>query len=417
MDRLKEFIEEHHKAAAILIKTAHQEGCLPVTIVHHNDADGIAGGAILAHAFDRVGLAFRLLPVEKIHLSIIEKIHADPGGIFVYADLGGQSSGLIGRYASDRSLVIILDHHLPGGDVPDNVRHLNSERFGINGDDDASGASVCALFAGELLKEALFLTSQDKVLPALLGVLGAIGDRQDHTGSFTGINFMLLETAQRLGEIEKTSSGFIIPRYQNKTAQEVVELLNLLGSVGFYSGYARTGVDFLLGRNVDEAFHIAKHLNDLKTSCFNKEAEIIRTHGLANSRHFQWVDVQNRFVPMGVKAIGLFLEYLIMEGLVAPEKYLIGFQYLPVQMPGIGLLEQALTKISARVHPDLKEIIQQSPLPDFMTLIPQAAALVAGTADGCHRFTAASLIQQGLEADFIQALETILAQARQDHPE
>jgi single-stranded DNA-specific DHH superfamily exonuclease len=417
MDRLHEFIAEHRAAAALLIKTAQQEGCLPVVIVHHNDADGIAAGAILAHAFGRVGLDFRLLSVEKVHEPIIEKIHADPGGIYVYADLGGQSSGLIGRYASGSPLVIILDHHLPGGDVTDNVRHLNAERFGISGDDDASGASVCALFAGELLKEASLLHAQDEALPALLGVVGAIGDRQDHKGSLTGINLMLLEAAHQLGEIEKTANGFTIPRYLNKTVHEVVDLLNLLGAVGFYSGSAQTGVNFLLGKDANEAFHIATHLNELKTSCFNKEAEIIRSHGFASSKHFQWVDVQDRFAPMGVKAIGLFLEYLIMERLVEPDKYIIGFQYLPVAIPGIGLLEQSLTKISARVHLDLKEAIQEGLLPDFMTLIPQATALVAGTADGCHRFTAASLIQQGLEAEFIQALETILAQAREGHPE
>ena len=414
MDRLHEFIAEHRRAATVFIKTAHQEGRLPVTIVHHNDADGIAAGAILAHVFSLADLDFRLLPVEKVHKPIIEKIHTDPGGIFVYADLGGQSSGLIGRYASGSPLVIILDHHLPGGDVPGNVRHLNVERFGISGDDDASGASVCALFAGELLKEAPLLSAQDEALPALLGVVGAIGDGQDHSGSLTGINLMLLEAAHQQGEIIKTADSFTIPRYMNKTVYEVVELLNLLGSVGFYSGNAKTAVDFLLGRDSDEALRIAGQLHELKTSCFNKEAETIRSHGLAGSRHFQWVDVQDRFSPMGVKAIGLFLEHLIREGLATPDKYLMGFQHLPVEMPGIGLLEQSLTKISARVHPDLKESIQQGQLPDFMTLIPQATALVAGTADGCHRFTAASLIRQGQEAEFIQALETILDQERED---
>jgi len=44
-----------------------------------------------------------------------------------------------------------------------------------------------------------------------------------------------------------------------------------------------------------------------------------------------------------------------------------------------------------------------------MTLIPQATERVGGAADGCHRFAAASLIEQGREEAFRQALEDILS--------
>jgi hypothetical protein len=43
-----------------------------------------------------------------------------------------------------------------------------------------------------------------------------------------------------------------------------------------------------------------------------------------------------------------------------------------------------------------------------MTLIPTATAMVGGTADGCHRFAAASLIDRGDEEAFIMFLETAL---------
>jgi hypothetical protein len=408
VDRFNAFLKEV-EAAAGLFAGRVRKGHLSVTVVHHNDADGIAGAAALSHAFDRTGIGFRLLPVEKVHEPIIERIHADTAAVILYADLGGQSSGLIGRHAGRNPQVIILDHHLPGGEVPANVIHLNPERSGISGDADASGASVCALFAGELLKEASLSSPEDEALTALLGVLGAIGDGQVHEGSLTGINRMLLSAAIKQGVIAETTDGYVIPRFLNKTAREVVEMLNLLGSVGFYSGSAETGVDFLLGRDSGGALRISGRLKDLEASCFRKEAEAVRRQGLAGSDHFQWVDIKDRFVPMGVKAVGLFLEHLISEGLSAPEKYLIGFQHLPLEMPGIGLLEESLTKVSARVHPKLKESIQRDRLPDFMTLIPQATARVQGTADGCHRFKAASLIEQGQEAEFLQALEEVLA--------
>ncbi|HOO39274.1 MAG TPA: DHH family phosphoesterase [Deltaproteobacteria bacterium] len=416
MNRLHEFIAEHRRAAVLFMKTAQKER-LPMTVVHHNDADGIAAGAILSHALSIAGLDFRLLPVEKVHEPIISKVHADSGSIIVYADLGGQSSGMIGRYSFDNPLVIILDHHLPGGDVPANVVHLNVERFGISGDDDASGASVCAIFARELLREAPLLSAHDEGLPSLLGVLGAIGDGQDQKGSLTGINLMLLETALSQGELIKSPDGFTIPRYMNRTAREVVEMLNLLGSIGFYSGSAQTGVDFLLGEDQDRAFQVCGQLEEMKTSLFTRETQAIRTQRLTETKHVQWVDVQDRFSPMGVKAIGLFLEHLIHEGLAAPEKYLIGFQHLPAEMPGIGTLKQSLTKISARVTAELKKSIQLGDLPDFMTLIPRATALVSGTADGCHRFTAASVIQQGQEEEFITSMETVLDQTRKNRSE
>ena len=414
MEGLIEFITET-RTAAVSFFTTVRTGHFPATIVHHNDADGIASAAVLVHAFERLGLTYRLLPVEKIHEPIIEKIHAAATDIIIYADLGGQSSGMIGHYAPGNPPVIILDHHLPGGAAPDNVIHVNPEHHGISGDDHASGACVCALFARELLREASFNVPDEEALLCALGVIGAIGDKQDHTGELAGVNSILLETAMQSGHITRTAHGYTLPGIQNKTIKEVAEILNLLGSVGFYSGSTEMGVNFLLGRNSGEALRASVQLEKQKTSCFQKEAENIRIHGLECSKNFQWVDIKNRFVPMGVKAIGLFLEHLIEENIASADKYLIGFQHLPVEIPGIGHLDRSLTKISARVHPELKKSIHEGRLPDFMALIPEATAMVQGTADGCHRFMAASLIQQGRETEFIHALEKVLAQSCEDH--
>ena len=413
MDRLDEFITENRNAAAEFL-TLVRAGHYPAVIVHHNDADGLAAAAALVYAFERLDLTYRLLPVEKIHEPVVERIHESTRDIIIYADLGGQSSGLIGRHAPGSPQVIILDHHLPGGAVPDNVIHVNPEHHGISGDEDASGACVCALFARELLRAASLNVPDEEALLCALGVVGAMGDKQVHAGEFTGANRMLVETAIQGGHMRKTAHGYTLPALHNRSIDEMVNILNLLGSVGFYSGMAEKGVDFLLGRNSGEALRASAQLQERMASCFRQETQDIRVHGLESSVNFQWVDVKDRFVPMGVKAIGLFLEYLMEENLASAEKYLIGFQHLPAEMPGIGHLEGSLTKISARVHPALKESIHEGLLPDFMTLIPKATALVQGTADGCHRFTAAALIQQGREAEFVGALEKILAQACED---
>ena len=411
MDRLNAFIEAARRAAAHFLEDIDQSRA-SVTVVHHNDADGIAAAAALAYTFRRLHMDCRLLPIEKVHAPVVEAIHAGAKGAILYADLGGQSCRLIDRYTTDSHHVIILDHHLPDAAVSARILHLNPEHDGISGDTDVSGAAVCAFFAGELLKKASPGRREPEVLPALMGVLGAVGDGQMTSGTLTGLNRMLLETVLERVEVVLRTEGYAIPRYTNKSIEEIVEVLNLLGSVGFYAGHAKTGVDFLLGGESEETFVIAEKLGALKATHFEKEAEAIGRSGLSASAHLQWVDVRDRFVPMGVKAIGLFLEFLAERGQVAPDKYLIGFQHLPAEMPGIGFIEGGLTKISARVPRPLRDRILEGQLPDLMTLIPQATDCVGGTADGCHRFAAASLIEQGREASFLQALEDMLAETR-----
>ncbi len=409
-DRLNAFIAEAHRVAARFLRAAgHPQA--PTTIVHHNDADGIAAAAALAYAFSKLAIPYRLLPIEKVHAPVVEAIHAGAKGSILYADLGGQSCRLIDRYTTDSQQVIILDHHLPGAAFSDRIVHLNPEHEGISGDTDASGAAVCALFADELLKEASPGTQGPETLPALMGVIGAVGDGQMRSGTLTGLNRLLFETARQQGEVALGPEGYAaISRYGNKSLNAIVEVLNLLGSVGFYAGHAETGVDYLLGIESQAALRIAKKLGVLKTSYFEKEAEVIGRNGLSASAHLQWVDVKGRFVPMGVKAIGLFLEFLAEREQVAPDKYSIGFQHLPAEMPGIGVIEGNLTKISARVPLPLRDRILEGRLPDLMTLIPQATERVGGAADGCHRFAAASLIEQGREEAFLEALEDILSQ-------
>ncbi|MBN2283857.1 MAG: DHH family phosphoesterase [Deltaproteobacteria bacterium] len=406
---IQDFILENRKVTARFLELTRRVQP-SLRVVHHNDADGIAAAAALSTAFKQLGLTHRLIPVEKIYEPLVEKVHTGTGDILLYADLGGQSSSLIGRYASGNLLVVILDHHLPGGPVPDNVIHLNPERFNISGDNDASGASVCALFARELLSAGGLDGPDETAWLAALGVIGAVGDGQELNGAFTGLNELLFSEAVKAGMIQKDGSSLVLPRMRGMTVEEIVEVLTLLGSVGFYSGDAASAKALLMGENTDDALRRAGHLGEIKKTCFAGEMARIRQAGLERSEHFQWINVQDRFAPMGVKAIGLFLEELIAHEIAAKENYLVGFQHLPAEAPGIGGFDTALSKISTRVHPELRRSIEEGKLPDFMSLVPGATALVKGIADGCHRFAAGSLIDRGLEEDFIRALEKVLSQ-------
>jgi hypothetical protein len=377
-------------------------------LVHHNDADGLCAAAALARSFEVLGILYDALAIEKLHPTVLEKIcYREQGTYLIYLDLGGQNADLIGRYAADKQPVLILDHHLPYREVPKNVLCLNPENFGISGDNEISGACVSALFAEELLKSSNKLTPKLAAELAVYGIIGAYGDRQVSGESFQGINLLLFATATRHGLITEESGAVRFSAFTPGKAEKIVEILDSLGSIGFYSGGARLGVRFLLGQDRQPAIDTATELIAIKNEKFQGQVEKIKRSGLSKSDHFQWIDVQSSFYPMGVKTIGLFLEHLIAADIPDPDKYLLGFQYFPDFQPGIGHLDLACTKVSSRIPNGLKQKIQQGGYHDFMFLIPEAVKRIGGIADGCHRFAAAALIGKGREEQFIEALEQL----------
>jgi len=405
--RFELYGKKNSAIAALFLTTLHNKK-YAVTLVHHNDADGLCAAAALARSFDALGIPYDALPIEKLHPTVLEKIFSRKGGTYiVYLDLGGQNADLIGEQAADKQPVLILDHHLPYGDTPENVLCLNPEDFGISGDNEISGASVAVLFAQELLKGSDKLTPMLAAELAVFGTLGAYGDRQVSNGSFQGINLLLFTTALRHALITKESGAVRFSAFTPGRAEKIVEILDSLGSIGFYSGSAHLGVRFLLGQDRQPAMDTATELITMRNEKFQDQVERIRRSGLSKSDHFQWIDVQSSFYPMGVKAIGLFLEHLIAAGIPDPDKYLLGFQHFPDFQPGIGHLDLACTKVSSRIPNGLKQAIQRGRYHDFMFLVPEAIKRIGGIADGCHRFAAAALIAEGREEQFIGALEQL----------
>ena len=405
-EKFQKYKTKNYRAAGIFLDVLKKK--VPAVVVHHNDADGLCAAASLSRALDILSVDYKLFPIEKIHELFLEKIHAAYRGCVLYADLGGQSSALIGKYSKHNRLVIILDHHLPGGEVPGNVIHLNPEFFGISGDTESSGASVSSVFVMELLRQLPAAGSNADAEMAFFGVIGAFGDRQLKDGTLTGVNRIFLDRTEELRLIQRSKGSYVLPGFGSRRIEKIVEILDLLGSIGFYSGDTQTGIDFLMGKNPDKAIARASELYQMKKGKFDLELKKAAESGLCKSPHFNWIDIKGRFSPMGVKAIGLFLERLIEEKIAEPDKYLIGFQHFPNSVPGIGKLDISLSKVSARVPPGLRKEIEEKNFPDFMKLIPEATGLTGGIADGCHRFSAASLIKRGHEKAFIDALNSLL---------
>jgi len=386
---------------------------LKATLVHHNDADGLCAAAALARAFEVLSVPYHLLPIEKLHPAVLERIFSREWGTYiVFLDLGGQNPDLIGRYAEDKQPVLILDHHLPSREVPRNILCINPEDFGISGDAEISGASVAAFFAEQLLVEAETIPAglAAELAPELsvYGIIGAYGDRQVSNNCFQGANQLLFTTAQEHGLIVEESGTVRFSAFKPANPEKIVEILDSLGSIGFYSGGARLGVRLLLGQERQQALDTAAELIAEKNRLFHGKTEQIRKTGLSKSDNFQWIDVQSTFYPMGVKTIGLFLEHLLAAEIPDPHKYLIGFQKFPDLQPGIGKLDLSCTKVSSRVPDTLKQRILQAGYPDYMLLIPEAVGRIRGIADGCHRFAAAALIDSGREEELIGVLEDLM---------
>jgi len=93
MEHYEQYRIENSHAARALLNILKKEKT-DVTIVHHNDADGLCCAAALSRTFDILSINYQLLPLEKIHEIIVQKIHADSRGCLIYADLGGQNATL-----------------------------------------------------------------------------------------------------------------------------------------------------------------------------------------------------------------------------------------------------------------------------------------------------------------------------------
>ena len=152
-----------------------------VTVVHHNDADGLASASVLQVALSRAGFVIQRIPLERVHPPIIDRIHRQFPCTILYVDLGGRAAPVIseantraGQAGYGRRLTLILDHHRPEAATDPQLINLTTEFYGLSGDLDISAATAACLFAQVLDKGNRDL--------AYLGVVGAVGDSHDREG-------------------------------------------------------------------------------------------------------------------------------------------------------------------------------------------------------------------------------------------
>ncbi|HEC82470.1 MAG TPA: DHH family phosphoesterase [Thermoplasmatales archaeon] len=158
-----------------------------VRIIGHVDADGIASASIVAISLARAGYRFHV-SIKKTEANLIKEIEKEENDLIIFADIG---SSYLKEMEKLKSNVIVLEHHLHEGEIPNNVIYVNARMHGIDGSREACGASVAYAFA-------IAIDSENKDL-CQLAVPGIIGDKQ----SFTGWNKKIIEDGIGNGFIEE----------------------------------------------------------------------------------------------------------------------------------------------------------------------------------------------------------------------
>ena len=398
----EDFLQEIRKGIN-LMRAAGTE----VALVHHNDADGLTSAAILETALARAGLSIHRICIERVHPPIVARIHEQFPVTIFYVDLGAQAAPVISDANRGRRTTLILDHHHPQKSTDPRVLNIATEFFGLSGDMDISASTAAYFFALELDKANRDL--------AHVAVLGAVGDELDREGSLVKENREALLDAVEQGQVRidvneqgkefysRTLFGDVVPMAPLAIA------LTTFGGVGYYADGPDLGVRVCLEGLFPEAKRRLDDLRQVQQTAYRETTARLMRDGFRETKHIQWFTVGNGFSPMGVKIIGEYCWDIRNESFLNPEKYIVGFQNMAPEVPGVGSFDWAQTKASMRLPTPLehKVLIDRS-MPGLSYLVPEAARQVGGSIDACHDYTAATIVDIGQEKALVMAMDELV---------
>lgn len=390
------------KAAAEAIDRRQTESA---QIFHHNDADGLSCAAIVSTALLRKGIDFQRCCLEKPYPEVLHQVFKQEGRLLIFADFAGRIAPWIAALNRGRNLVLILDHHACQPVEASGLHHLNPELYGMKGDRDISASTVCYRFVRELDPRNVDL--------AHLAVVGAVGDRFFESGRLTGENRRALLDARDQGTIdidkEELKEAYLYAGAGKRMPVKlIVEMIETLGAAGYYQGGPELGIECLVDGFSHRARERFNSLESLKVSAFNRMVKRLQAGHLNQSNSIQWFHAGDEFMPMGVKIIGVFCQYIRRMDFVDAHKYIVGFQRLPDEVPGFGHVKFNADKISMRAPPQLAARIRKGQQPGMDTFFPQATNRLGGFSDGCHSLAAATTLGRGKEVALIQTMESLL---------
>jgi len=364
-------------------------------LLHHNDTDGLTSGAILQKAITREGKALNRYCLEKPYPKVLERLFdsSDQGTLFLFADFASGMLPTISKINRAKHYILVLDHHLIDP-VSDHSIHL------LNG--LSAGLSNVHFSSSTLAFEfACALNSWNEDL-SWLGALGALGDGFLSSGKLIGMNG---DTWSRACALKKAAHPYTFLLEGRYDYRELKDALDSLGSIGYFRGGPDVAVKALSDR-IDEGFwQIAAKYQREKIEGFEELKSKLKINMLGK---VQWFDSGMKFFDFGVKTIGLFCEELLTSDLIEPQKYLVGFQRLREEIPGLGKFSFGESKLSIRVPDLLAKQIETGNQPPVTKLLPAVVDALSGFLDACHPTAGAATIPVGREEEFVRKLAEAL---------
>jgi len=397
-----DFLEEIRKGIGLL-----RAGGPEVALVHHNDADGLTSAAILELALTRAGFAVHRICIERVHPPIIARIHDSFAHTIFYVDLGGQAAPAISDANQGRRTTLILDHHHPHKPTDPRVLNIATEFFDLSGDIDISASTAAYFFALEL-------DAANRDL-AYIAVLGAVGDEHDREGGLVKENREALQDAMQQGQVridvgDKGKELYSLTRFGEPIPMAPLAIaVTTLGGVGYYADGPDLGVRVCREGLFPEANRRLAELRQTQQAAYRETTTRLMREGFLETKHIQWFTVGDGFSPMGVKIIGEYCWDIRNESFVNPEKYIVGFQNMAPEVPGVGSFDWAQTKASMRLPTPLEhKILIDRSMPGLAYLVPEAARRVGGSIDACHDYTAATIVDIGQEEPLVMAMDELV---------
>lgn len=384
---LDKFGERAVQAISELKKERRKEAL----VIHHDDADGIAAGAITKICLEREGYTVKPFCLEKVYPEVIESTHAAKSRVIFYADIGSAHAGLISKCNTSKNLTIILDHHDPAEAMDPRVFDLNLEHFGFKGETDFSGATCCYLFAKTLNEK-----NKD------LAYLTLVGSSEIPNG-FVSINKTVLDEALKNGVVKVVGKKIEVIKL-GISVNTLFSALQILGPVGYYTRGPELGIKACLEGITPEIKRELDKLESKRKEANKKLLSKLYREGLKETAHIQWFDAEDTYAGMGTKVIGTFCSFLSYQTrVVKPDKYIIGITNMSPEIPGWGELQGSLIKASVRVPKELQRLIDQGKMPSAVGLLREASKGF-GVADG-HEFAANIIAASSMKQTLIENLE------------
>jgi len=388
---LSSFYQAMHKAINELRKWPTKT----VTLIHHDDSDGLCSAAVVKAALEGEGYGVKTFCLEKIYPEVIESLHEGVGRTVFYADIGSSHAGFISQCNAGRNLTIILDHHDPTPATDPRVYDLNLENYGFRGESDFSGATCCYLFA-----KALNERNKD------LSYLALVGSCEIPKG-FVGLNKVVLDEAVKNGIVGGEGKKINIVKF-GTSIESLFSKLQILGAVGYYEGGPELGIRTSLEGITDEVKEKIDELEERRKKVNKNLIARLYRERLKETDHIQWFDAGDMYKGMGTKVIGQFCSFLSYQGrLIKPNKYIFGIVKVPPDIPGWGKLEKTFAKASVRVPRDMQKLIDQGKTLGAVDLLIKASEGF-GVADG-HQYAANVVVPMDKKEDLIKTAERVIS--------